>query len=173
MPEFQPFSDFAHQQQRPDLRRRASMVTFLSQHPIRVEMFGAPHYANLVKLRNLNIPAALENNAYALVFAEYDPVFAEIDHLFTAFEGAHGSGIEQVGRSGGWLELSFPLSDSGLVFGRNVDSSHAFEDWSIDEIRALTRLVMAFDQACDQAVALFAGAVEIYEPEAETDTEAE
>lgn len=142
-----PYSNFA--QPLPDMRSRETMRVFLLKHP----RYGFD-FCQCVKLPVLNIPADLQDAAYAAL--EMPEPYHEIEKLFEAFRLKHGNGspASLVGGAGN-VRIGFEGRSGGYIVMYNAEADQDYFSLSIEELRKLVRLVHAFDELCDQAVTIF------------------
>lgn len=174
--------------QRVNKRARSAMVKFLGTHPrYREYMQHDNNYCQRVKLRDLPIPRALVDSAYALL--EQDEPFEEMELLFAEFEREHpGVTVGFAGRSNGYIVLygtNEPeiaiQSPPKTVAIRSLDALQlaaqlirdsdrhvptpleSFADWELAELRRVTRLVQDFDSLVDACFDVFLYYAEHYE----------
>ena len=107
-------------------------------------------YAHRIKIRDLNgIDKDLEMRCYEML--EVEEAFEGFGNQIFLFHLSHDAYcIGQNGRSGGYLVLcndKFP--------GKNIDMDEDFEDWDLSSLETRRDLVMAFDDACEDAVTEF------------------
>lgn len=158
-----------------DHRSRASMIAFLVAHDTHREDYDAPVFANCVKFNwgALLHAARPYMDAVRALLAEGDPFVYDVIHdtVLAPFHDAHPDAeIWQEGRSGGWLTLHISPDPFKYVGAIDHVDTYSAEDWSFAELRAIVRLVEAFDVACDQAVAAFMDyAINQYQPATESE----
>lgn len=153
------FSNFSAQSAAVDWRKRGSILEFLTQHDTHRDGMGAvtPKFAANVKIAwwGLRIPEPYLSAVFAVLAADDPMPYLMIGDLFSDFHSQHPEAVATfAGRSNGWIELHItpdPFEYDGIVNG--VDQYQA--ELSFSELRALARLVAAFDVLCDEAVALF------------------
>lgn len=147
-----------------DLRSRKAMTDFLKNHKryfTANSWNNSTSYANCVKLHALNLPAGFdEDTALAICTGqiectEWCNTITRIREVFIENYRYH---IGFNGRSGGYIvmyEIDYQGQEHGAPLysiypGKNIDMNETFEDWSITDLRERTKLVQAFDKACDE-----------------------
>lgn len=143
-----------------DLHDRSSIVDFLSNH-FRYYTGNSwnqsESYANRVKLWNLDIPKKLEDIAWGVVCGEIETDFYSynVRDLIDQFEEETGYSAGFNGRSGGYLVMYDTEYKNGkrVVYPyRSIDQYADFYDedeWSLEELQRRAKVVIAFDQLCD------------------------
>lgn len=140
-----------------DLRSRKAMIDFLTNHFRYYTMNTwnrSTSYANNVKLYNLNLPSDISDKAYDFITGDLhnNPLDEIIPCLTDDFERKTGYYVGFNGRSSGYIVMYESIIENGkrkIFVGKSIDQDEDFKDWHITDIRERTKLVIAFDELCD------------------------
>lgn len=139
-----------------DLRNRENMISFLDGHPKYNHIF-----AHNVKLRNLQIPAALRDTAEAIVSDPDSPFWSEPFVQTTARNHAatelryNSTNIPPVsfsfeGRSNGHIVMEYTRKGSGNTSYYSALNATDLATLDTSEIRDIAKDVMFFDRIIDK-----------------------
>ena len=145
-----------------DTTDKKAMIAYLENHPRYYTLNswnGLTSYSNNVKLHKLPIPDDLVDKAYEFIGLEHPEFDMDCQDLIQDFEYETGYSIGVNGRSGGYLVMYDTILDekskTRKTICHSVDSDADFSEWSMDELRDRTKIVMRFDKLCDDIIDLF------------------
>ncbi len=131
-----------------DLRKKTEMLVFLDGH---FKYDGA--FAKCVKLSHLPLNQEQRAKAWDLIGAPDVDFWPLISGPLEEFSEAFpGFAISRIGRSGGYLSISEVKQPATQWF---FEYQPDYSEASMGELRCLTKMVLAFDQACDAVLELF------------------
>lgn len=156
------YSDFAAAGRSLDWRKRSSLIKFLVEHERHADYNDPFLFSHNVKLHSFGLYGELLTKAYD-VYAymrdsqDYDWATSLFEEFAARWGASSGITPGWAGRSSGHIALYGVLSEVTQAEYEDVNL------WTVADLRQMAKLVIAFDQLCDDLVAEFFEIVEAYE----------